>query len=152
MSSVRLLALACVLVGALAVPAARGGQADYTGAETCGRCHEAAFAIWRASAHARAAERLGQSPQRRCLGCHATGEAPAGQSLPGGVGCEACHGPGAGYAEDDIMRDPTLARNLGLRDLSTPAARAALCAECHRATTRITPFDPEAAYKRIQHP
>ena len=81
-----------------------------------------------------------------------TGDAPAGDGYFAGVGCESCHGAGAGYAPDDIMRDRPLARLLGLRDLSTPAARAALCASCHRASTRLAPFDPVAAWKAIRHP
>lgn len=49
------------------------------------------------------------------------------------------------------MRDPALARRLGLRDLSTPAKRAALCLECHNAGTSLVPFDPETAYQQIRH-
>jgi hypothetical protein len=61
------------------------------------------------------------------------------------VGCEACHGAGAAYAEDDVMRDRPVAQALGLADASTAAARAAMCAPCHRASTRGAPFDPAAA-------
>lgn len=131
--------------------AARAGRADYTGAEACGRCHPAAYAAWQASAHARAAESLGPAPEGRCLACHTTGEAPAGQPFFAAVTCEACHGPGAGYATEDIMQSPHLARAVGLRDLSTPARRAALCNSCHRAATRLAPFEPESAYRRIEH-
>jgi hypothetical protein len=131
--------------------AAYAGRADYVGAEACGRCHPAAYAAWQASAHARAVERLGPSPEGRCLACHTTGEAPAGPAFFAGVTCEACHGPGAGYAAEDVMRNPHLARAVGLRDLSTPARRAALCNTCHRAATRLAPFEPEGAYRRIEH-
>jgi hypothetical protein len=85
------------------------------------------------------------------MACHSTGEAPAGRPFYSGVQCEGCHGPGAGYAADDVMRDPTLSRNLGLRDLSTPEARKALCMSCHRASTRLAPFDSEKAYELIEH-
>jgi hypothetical protein len=131
--------------------AAHASRADYVGAEACGRCHPAAYAAWQASAHARAVESLGPSPEGRCLACHTTGEAPAGQAFFAGVTCESCHGPGAGYAAEDIMRNPHLARAVGLRDLSTPARRAALCSTCHRAATRLAPFEPESAYRRIEH-
>lgn len=158
----------CALVLAWARPAG-GGRADYVGPAVCGGCHQGAYAVWQQSAHARAGEIIGAAPnagpsagrsagasaggaaERRCLACHTTGEAPAGRPFFGGVTCEACHGPGAGYATDDIMRNPHLSRALGLRDLSTPEARAALCLGCHRAETRLRPFDPETAYRRIEH-
>jgi hypothetical protein len=131
---------------------AAAGRADYVGPEACGRCHPEAYAVWQASAHARAAEVLGQTaPAGRCLACHTTGEAPAGRPYFGSVTCEACHGPGAGYAPEDVMSNPHLSRALGLRDLSTPERRAALCASCHRAATRLAPFEPETAYRRIEH-
>jgi hypothetical protein len=132
---------------------AAAGRADYVGPEACGRCHAEAYAAWQASAHARAGELVGQgaSAEGRCLACHTTGEAPAGRAFFGSVTCEACHGPGAGYAAEDVMRNPHLSRALGLRDLSTPERRAALCGSCHRAATRLAPFEPETAYRRIEH-
>jgi hypothetical protein len=149
------LALALSAILAAALPRAHGGRADYVGAQACKDCHAEAYAAWEQSAHARSDASLRRdtnSPRKgACLACHTTGEAPAGQAFLAGVQCEACHGPGAGYASDDVMRNPTLARLLGLRDLSTPAARAALCAQCHARTTRLLPFDAEAAYRRIQH-
>lgn len=151
---VRALAWACCLCAFMVHdrPAA-AGRADYTGPEACGRCHPEAYAAWQASAHARAGELLAQdaSAASRCLACHTTGEAPAGRAFFGSVTCEACHGPGAGYAPEDIMRNPYLSRALGLRDLSTPEQRAILCRGCHRAQTRLAPFDPETAYQRIEH-
>jgi hypothetical protein len=149
------LALIAPLVVALAIgrPRADAARADYVGTATCVSCHAAAGAAWAKSAHATAAASLGDAPQARCLGCHTTGDAPAGASWFAEVGCEACHGAGAGYAEDDLMRDPTLARELGLRDLSTPEARDRLCASCHRPAmrTKSTPFDPDTAWKAIAH-
>ena len=134
------------------VGSADAGREDYVGSEACGKCHAEAYTVWKDSAHARADRSLGARPAARCQGCHTTGEAPAGRVFFAGVGCEACHGPGAGYAEDDIMRNARLAGLLGLRDLSTPAARAALCAGCHRASTRLRAFDAERAFERIAHP
>lgn len=141
-----------VAVVAWAAGSARASRADFVGAERCGSCHPAALRSWQASAHARASESLGRLvSSRRCLGCHSTGDAPAGRPYFSGVQCEACHGAGAGYAAEDLMRDPPLAADLGLRELADPAARAALCARCHRASTRLVPFDPEAAWQRIRH-
>lgn len=75
----------------------------------------------------------------RAAAARAEGRAP--------VGCEACHGPAADCAPEDVMRDTAL----GLRDLSTPAARAVLCLAGHRESTRLAGFDAEAAWKRIRH-
>ncbi|MEM9489936.1 MAG: multiheme c-type cytochrome [Myxococcota bacterium] len=126
-------------------------RAGYLGSEACRNCHAAAYAVWQSSAHARADRALGEAPSPVCLACHSTGAAPVAPTASGGVGCEACHGPGAGYAADDVMRNPQLSRLLGLRELSTPAARAALCASCHRDHTRLVPFDVAAAMGRIDH-
>ena len=130
---------------------AHGRRSDYVGAHTCRKCHESAYMTWQKSAHARADTSIGSAPQPACLACHTTGEAPASRPYLAAVQCEACHGPGAGYAEADIMRDRSLAVRLGLRDLSTPDKRAALCATCHDDRTRLTPFDPERAFQRIRH-
>jgi hypothetical protein len=137
----------------LAVRPARADAPRFVGADACGQCHAEIAAAWRQTAHSRALARLSRrevaSP--RCRSCHATGDAPLGRSDLAGVQCEACHGAGADYVPDDIMRDGALARALGLRDLSTPARRAAQCMRCHRAATRLAPFDPEVAWKRIAH-
>lgn len=151
---------------------AQASRRDWTGSAACGGCHPAELAAWLATPHARTRERFapgrtdraGSAPRQasgaprgegaapadpgpppsRCLGCHATGEAPAGPAIAIEVGCEACHGAGAAYAEADIMRDRPVALALGLADVSTPRARAAVCAPCHRARTRGTAFDPTA--------
>jgi hypothetical protein len=149
-------------------PAARR---DWTGSAACGACHPAELAAWQVTPHAAtrarfaarpgpsrtdrfrsAAQQGSESPcgegppcgEGRCLACHATGEAPAGPVVAVEVGCEACHGAGAAYAEADLMRDRPVAQALGLTDVSTPQARAAVCAGCHRTATRGTPFDPTA--------
>jgi hypothetical protein len=139
------------VAAALSRPAA--GETRFTGVDACASCHAEIAAGWRKTAHSRALAALTarEAASPRCRACHATGDAPLGRSDLPGVQCEACHGPGADYAADDLMRDRPLARALGLRDLSTPARRAALCMRCHRAVTRIAPFDPEAAWKQIAH-
>jgi nitrate/TMAO reductase-like tetraheme cytochrome c subunit len=107
---------------------------SFLGSEACGTCHPAQLAAWKNTPHARAADRLGARPRARCLACHGTGDAPAGATFALEVGCEACHGAGADYATDDIMRDPALARALGMRDTVT-------CVSCHRGTgTRLAPL------------
>jgi len=135
------LAIACIAGGS---GAALGARTDWTGSAACGACHPGELAAWQVTRHATTRDRFAARPEPRCLGCHTTGDAPAGPVIAFEVGCEACHGAGAAYAEADIMRDRPVAVALGLGDLATPAARAAVCARCHRRATRGTPFDPTA--------
>jgi hypothetical protein len=124
---------------------ASAGRLDWTGSAACGSCHPKELAGWQATPHAVTRNRFAnQRPQSKCLGCHATGEAPAGPTVAIEVGCEACHGAGAAYSPDDVMRDRPVALALGMTDLSTPKARAAVCATCHARMTRERPFDPMA--------
>lgn len=138
------IALGIVIAIASLAGVAAGARRDWTGSAACGACHPGELAAWQVTPHARTRERFGSRPEARCLACHATGEAPAGPAIAVEVGCEACHGAGAAYAEADLMRDRPIARALGLSDVSTPAARAVVCAPCHRRATRGTPFDPTA--------
>ncbi|HTR52546.1 MAG TPA: multiheme c-type cytochrome [Kofleriaceae bacterium] len=123
---------------------------DYTGSAACGACHAAELAAWQATAHAKTRARFATAPPARCLACHGTGDAPAGPAIAVEVGCEACHGAGAAYAPDDVMRDHPLALALGLADLSTPKARAALCASCHARATTGRAFDPTTAVHPVE--
>ena len=144
------------VVAAVAIVAAAGTPAgasrrDWLGSAACGRCHPAELAAWQATPHAQTRARFDRTrPEPRCLACHGTGEAPAGEAIAVEVGCEACHGAGTAYAEDDLMRDRPLALALGMVDLSTPKARAALCAACHARSTRRTPFDPAAPVHAVK--
>lgn len=133
--------IAVIALGGGLAGRAAGAPRDWTGSAACGACHPAELAAWQATAHARTGARFAVRPGARCLSCHGTGEAPAGPAIAVEVGCEACHGAGAAYAEDDLMRNRVVALALGLADLSTPRARAAVCAPCHRASTRTRPLD-----------
>ncbi|MEO8705058.1 MAG: multiheme c-type cytochrome [Kofleriaceae bacterium] len=124
--------------------AAHASRRDWTGTQVCGSCHARELASWKATPHATTQRRFATAPEAKCLACHATGEAPAGPTVAVEVGCEACHGAGAAYGEDDIMRSPAVARALGLVDMATPKARAAVCAQCHVRSTRGKVFDPTA--------
>jgi hypothetical protein len=145
----RVVTIVVGLVLALGAGPARAGRRDWVGAAACGACHPRELAAWQATAHAQTRGRFAARPPAACLGCHGTGEAPAGPAIAVEVGCEACHGAGAGYAEDDLMRDPPLAAALGLIAPRTAAARAALCAGCHARPTRGAPFDPTAAVHAV---
>jgi hypothetical protein len=138
-------AVLVVLISFVAMSTAVASRRDWAGSAACGSCHPKELAAWQKTAHATTASRWkGQRPPSKCLGCHGTGEAPAGPAIAVEVGCEACHGAGAAYGEDDIMRDRPLALALGMADLSTAKQRAAACAGCHARSVSGAPFDPTA--------
>lgn len=133
-----LCAALCVASSALA--------ADFVGPESCKACHPAAYAAWRASKHARAYESL--SPQEkkdaRCVSCHAP---DLRSQQVTGVSCEACHGGGQYYSPEYVMKDPELARLVGLQDPSEKG-----CRTCHDASSpSLTPFDFVEKLKLIDH-
>ena len=146
-------AVALALCAGGAAGLAAADPTDYAGAAVCKTCHSAIYDSWKLTAHA-TGERWKKQGEADpvCRGCHMTGDAPAGKSTLGGVQCEACHGAGAAYAADDIMRNPNLSAALGLVPLAKPGERAAACARCHRADVSIRAFDPDAAWKKIAHP
>jgi hypothetical protein len=80
---------------------------------------------------------------RRCLSCHAPG---ADEGLAG-VSCEACHGPGRLYSASYVMRDPELARAVGLVD---PGEKT--CLACHtESTPSLTRFEYARKLALIRH-
>lgn len=134
-----------VVISFVAMSTAIASRRDWTGSAACGTCHPKELAAWQKTPHATTGARWkGQRPATKCLGCHGTGEAPAGQAIAVEVGCESCHGAGAAYGEDDIMRDRPVALALGMADLSTPKLRAAACAGCHARSVNDKPFDATA--------
>jgi hypothetical protein len=140
--SVRRLAVQLLLLTA-ALPVA--SAADKVGAETCKACHPAAYEAWRASPHARARDMLPEKSRSdaRCLSCHAP---DAADGLTG-VSCETCHGPGRLYGARYVMRDPELARALGLAD---PGERT--CLGCHTdSTPSLVRFEYERKLPLIRH-
>jgi hypothetical protein len=126
----------------LATSVAVAARGDWTGTAACGACHPKELAAWQTTPHANTRARFEGRPQAVCLGCHGTGDAPAGPAVAVEVGCEACHGAGAAYAADDVMRDRPVALALGMVELSPPKLRAALCNTCHARRTTSVPFDP----------
>lgn len=76
------------------------------GSTTCEECHAEQFESWSRSPHAHGVETLaseGSQRDRTCLACHAPSDpcSPAHKRGGGGIGCEACHGPGADHADDE---------------------------------------------------
>lgn len=123
----------------------------YEGGRTaCRRCHLGQFRSWQRTPHANAFETLPEENRSdpNCVRCHVTG---LGQ--PGGftsidetpnlanVTCEACHGPGSLYKEEEIMedRDAAMAAGLLIPDEQT-------CRSCHNEESPTFPgsFDFEA--------
>jgi hypothetical protein len=143
----RWLVFASLLVATVASASPR----EWTGSAACGKCHPAELAAWQVTRHAMTRDRFAERPQAKCLACHGTGEAPAGQAIAVEVGCEACHGAGAAYATDDLMRNRFVAQALGLVDVATEKTRTALCMQCH-ATRISSKFDPKAPVHPVKPP
>jgi len=119
--------------------------ADPVGANTCGSCHKEAFETWRHGPHAKAEGSLSPSEREnpRCQQCHA----PQAEAGLGGVQCEACHGDGQHYYPDYVMRDPELAREVGLVEPDE-----ATCLSCHDAESpSLRGFDHARKLERIKH-
>jgi len=145
------LAMVAMLVIAFA-SIASAGRSDYVGSQRCGTCHAAELAAWQSGPHARAAASIPAGQSSACSSCHTTGDAPTGPITERAVGCEACHGPGAGYSPGDVMRDLPLAKALGLRDLRTRSEWKKLCSTCHRGVrTQLAPTNLDAEWRRIRH-
>lgn len=85
------------------------GVPTYIGSEKCGKCHEHAYEVWKASDHSHAYKTLvdAKHPSLRqydgeCIVCHTVGfgyksgfhDAATTPQLEN-VGCESCHGPGS---------------------------------------------------------
>ncbi len=114
---------------ARAAPAAGEGKPTFLGSGACSACHAQILEEFAQSEHARAyatLTRKGATPQANCIPCHVTGHGQAGgfadlRATPhlAGVGCEACHGPGATH-----VAEPQ--RPYGKITLST-------CTACHTA-------------------
>lgn len=138
-------ALAAASALALLSAPALSHAGDKVGPETCKACHPAAYEAWLASPHARARESLPASSrdEPRCLSCHA----PDAEDGLAGVSCEACHGGGRAYSPRYVMRDPELARAVGLLD---PGEKT--CAGCHtESTPSLVKFEFERKLPLIQH-
>ncbi|RKG92606.1 multiheme c-type cytochrome [Corallococcus terminator] len=130
----------------LAASGGLAGAADFTGPDSCKGCHPEAYDAWMKSKHARATDTLADAQKKdaRCLSCHAPDQAT--QTLTA-VTCETCHGGGQYYSPSYVMKDPELARLVGLVDPSEKQ-----CRTCHDASSpSLRPFDFKEALKAIDH-
>jgi hypothetical protein len=119
---------------------------SFLGPESCKACHPDAYAAWRQSKHARALESLSEQQQKdaRCLSCHSPNLADRRVES---VTCESCHGGGQYYAAQYVMKDPELARLVGLLDPSEKG-----CRSCHDASSpSLKPFDFVEKLKLVDH-
>ncbi len=135
--------LLAVALAALAPSFSHAG--DKVGPEGCKACHPSAYEAWLATPHARARDSLPERSRNepRCLSCHA----PDADEGLAGVSCEACHGGGQLYAAPYVMRDPELARALGLLD---PGEKT--CLACHtEATPSLVKFEYARKVALIRH-
>lgn len=143
LSSALSVGLACA-----ALAASISARADeYVGALNCKSCHPSQYAHWRRTPHARAFASLKGEARRdpTCTGCHAT----AAREGHVGVQCESCHGPGAHYWPEHVMRDRELAEAAGLRQARSPE----ICRRCHTVDApSLRPFDHASALERVIHP
>lgn len=135
--------LSAVLLGAMMFAAP---PSEHVGAEVCGACHPAAYEAWSAGPHARALSSLTsvQASDPACRSCHTLAPRRDASELAG-VQCESCHGAGRKYAPEHVMRDPVLARLMGLEPID-----ASTCAGCHRPDTpSARPFSFVEAVQRV---
>jgi hypothetical protein len=150
----------------------------FTGSAKCGTCHKSAsqgeqLAKWQATAHAKAYETLGtdkakelgkkagvDDPQKSdaCLQCHVTAHGVDAALLgpkydaTEGVGCESCHGAGADYDTNAIMKaimtGETEPASVGL---IIPNEKT--CRGCHNEKSpTFAGFDYEKFVAKIAHP
>jgi hypothetical protein len=80
-----------------------------------------------------------------CLGCHTTptgGQTGARFLTRDGVGCEACHGAASGWIASHYVVGASHAANVahGMTPLDRPAARAAVCLDCHFGSNKPGQF------------
>ena len=162
-----LFGLAALLAGGCATPAVApapvgplvksvqqdSGGEPFIGSSGCRVCHAAAYARWRETNHAREFSGLpsGDRLVTSCLRCHVTGYGDrlgyrAGVEVPdlANVGCEACHGPGAGHARS---RYPELVPTLTGGECP-PCEINRICRLCH-TSERSAGFDLARALEKI---
>ncbi len=182
-------ALAALLIAA---PASQAAGAGYVGVKTCTKCHDVQGESWAETAHAKAFESLKANAKaeakqkakldpakdytkdKDCVGCHSTGFGQSGGFAAGGevggqkqlgsVGCESCHGPGAGYRDEHGKAEKKLKREGQATPRKTLVAAGQsfdyekVCATCHMnfqgspykgAKAPYTPYTPsvDAKYK-----
>jgi len=134
-----MLLLACFAV----VSASPVSAAEYVGTKKCKMCHMKQFKSWEQTKMAKAFEGLkpgmavdaktaaGLDPDKdyttdaSCLGCHTIN----GKADMPGVGCEACHGPGADYIKVMMTNRDYTMDEITAKGLVVPGEDS--CKKCH---------------------
>ncbi|MBC7792568.1 MAG: cytochrome c family protein [Clostridia bacterium] len=126
----------------------------YVGNAQCRSCHAKAFSVYNQTKHARAWSTLVQASKScdvSCIGCHSVGyEKPGGYCRLDdverfeNVGCENCHGPGAGHIAHPDDRKQWAGTFRRGRDAET-------CMQCHNHD-HSDQFDFETYLPRILGP
>ncbi len=135
------------------------GTPKYIGTQACGKCHEAALAVWEASKHSHAYQTLVDEKHPslsqfdgECIVCHTVGfgyktgftndkDTPKLRN----VGCESCHGPGSLHAKNpdnqewrDRMNRPWLEARKKGDNLAKNRAIENFCISCHDIDNDVT--------------
>jgi len=112
-----------------------------------GGAHSRAYAVLRGARAEHIAHRLGIGDATiapECVGCHADNAPLRGSrfQMSDGVGCEACHGGAASWIEAHKSVGASHARNVahGMINVADPAARAAVCLDCHYGSAKAGQF------------
>lgn len=98
--------------------------------------HSRAFAVLSNARSQAIARRLGlgsATSAPMCLGCHSDAAPARGARFQqsDGVGCEACHGGAANWIDVHKAGNHRASLAAGLIPLENPAAKAAVCLDCH---------------------
>jgi hypothetical protein len=145
-------------------------NAQFVGADACGKCHSQAYSVWKGSKHSHATETLTKlDPPRQfdpeCIACHATGwdsehyvpflggfDSIATTAHLAGNSCENCHGPGSGHVAAEAARDPKVREEMrSLMRLNLAIAEQKTCRGCHDLDNSPT-FDFKTYWEKIKHP
>ena len=166
---------AAALATLVLIPTARAGETQhgYVGPKKCRLCHDkeedgAQFTKWKSGPHAKAFAALSspkalefaktkkiEDPAKapECLKCHVTGYGKPATVLgknwkqEDGVTCESCHGFGADYYDEAVMKDKKAAVAAGL---VIPDEKT--CKGCHNEESPgYKPFDFAKFSKEIAH-
>jgi hypothetical protein len=154
-------------------PRAKGADdpnAQFVGADACGKCHTQAYSVWKGSKHSHATETLVKAdPPRQfdpeCIACHATGwDAEHYSPYIGGFAsiaetsqlannsCENCHGPGSGHVAAEAARDPKQREEMrALMRLNLAVAEQQTCNQCHDLDNSPD-FNFKTYWDKIKHP
>jgi len=144
-------------------------QGDFVGSQACAACHEAPYAVWKTSRHARATQTLvAQDPPRHfdpeCIACHMTGW-HAQRCYPyesgyrnleatpklAAVGCESCHGPGGAHVAAEAGNEQTIKeKQQAAMKLSRADAKRGICMGCHDANNSPD-FEFEVYWPDVAH-